>query len=475
MDPVALVPAAGRSMRMYPLKEKKPRALLDIEGKPLLQYTVEILRDQLHAKEMYLVIGEHDEQIKDYFQDGSHLEVDLNYIVQEKCKGIGHAVGLGEEYIDRPFFVILGDEMYINTNHKEMLSLLEKDFNVICAFKRDINKNMIKKNYTAEIEGNKILSLTEKPQSPTTGLLGVGTYVFDPIVFRYIKKAQPSPLRNEIEITDVINTIARTESGVYAFFLEGYYANINTLKDLNLATYEWRSSHFDEYSISVIIPAYNEEESIGVVMKDFDKGYEVVVADNNSTDRTAHIAEELKVKLVFEPLKGYGNALKCGLTNAKGDILIITEADASFKSKDLPKILEYLKECDLVVGTRTHRQFIDEGAHMDWFLRWGNVVLGKLVEVLWWGKGARFTDVGCTYRGVWKTAYERVKDRLESGGASFSVEMMIEMMKADMRVIEIPVGYYERYGGKSEHSAGRIQNIRTGLEMLSVIGKKRVK
>ena len=472
---VALIPAAGRGMRMYPLTKKKPKAMLTIDEKPILQYNLEILKE-LQVKEVHIVTGEHGTQIQEYFEDGSDFDLEINYITQERRKGIGHAIGLGEDYIDYPFFVILGDEMYINTNHKDMLELFENDFNALCAFKKVSDKTKIKKNYTADIQGNTVLSLIEKPQSPVSNLLGVGTYAFNPLVFDYIKRATPSPLRNEIEITDVIDTIARTKSKVYAFFLEGDYVNINKIEDLDQATYLWRSSRFDQYTTTVIIPAYNEQESIAQVVKDFsiEPVDEILVVDNNSTDRTVQIARKLNAKVVSEPAQGYGNALKRGLNHTEGDILIVTEADASFRSKDLPRILEYLKSADMVIGTRTAKELIEQGAHMDWFLQWGNKAMGNVVKILWWNKKAQFTDVGCTYRGIWKHAYNRIKDNLESEGAAFSVEMMIEMLKTDLKIVEIPVGYYQRHGGESKHSSTRLENVRTGLEMLFVILKKRI-
>ena len=133
----ALIPAAGRGMRMYPLTKEKPKAMLTIDGAPLLQYTLEMVRDHLQVTDVYVVIGEHGEQIREYFNDGSDFNLNITYITQKKRKGIGHAIGLGEEYIDSPFFVVLGDEMYMHTNHKSMLPLMEKDFSAVCAFKKE--------------------------------------------------------------------------------------------------------------------------------------------------------------------------------------------------------------------------------------------------------------------------------------------------------------------------------------------------
>ncbi|MBU6996720.1 MAG: glycosyltransferase [Theionarchaea archaeon] len=476
MTNVALIPAAGRGLRMYPITEKKPKAMLTIHGKPLLQYNLELLKTNLDCREVYIVTGEYGDQISSYFEDGSSLGLEINYITQKTPRGIGHAIGLGEEYIDTPFFVILGDEMYIDTNHQDMLSLFSRDFNAICAFQETDDLKAIQQNYTARLEGDRILSVIEKPGSPGTDLLGVGTYAFTPLIFDYIRNASPSSLRNEIEITDVIDTLAHQESKVYAFFLEGFYTNINTIHDLNRATYQWRRSHFDSYSISVVMPAYNEEASIKRVIDDFSRTpvAEIIVVDNNSVDGTAKIAEKEGARVVSEPRQGYGNALKCGMDAAKEDIVVITESDHSFRSKDLPSIVEQLKEADMVVGTRTSKSMIEQGANMDWFLRWGNRALGKLVSVLWCNKGASFTDVGCTYRGLWKWTYQRIRDNMRAEGAPFSVEMMVETLKADMTVTEIPVTYCRRRGGESKHSAGKVQNVKTGLRMLQVIMRKRL-
>ena len=73
----------------------------------------------------------------------------------------------------------------------------------------------------------------------------------------------------------------------------------------------------------------------------------------------------------------------------------------------------------MVIGTRTTRQMIEQGANMEGPLRWGNVLAGKLVELLWWGQEPRFTDLGCSYRAIWKDAYLKIRDRLQGIGPEF--------------------------------------------------------
>jgi UDP-N-acetylglucosamine diphosphorylase / glucose-1-phosphate thymidylyltransferase / UDP-N-acetylgalactosamine diphosphorylase / glucosamine-1-phosphate N-acetyltransferase / galactosamine-1-phosphate N-acetyltransferase len=111
---------------------------------------------------------------------------------------------------------------------------------------------------------------------------------------------------------------------------------------------------------------------------------------------------------------------------------------------------------------------------MDGLLRWGNVAVGKLIEALWWSLEPRLTDVGCTYRALWRDAYRRIRPYLTQDGPAFSPEMMIEVLRMEGRLIEIPVNYYRRRGGVSKHSTNRWQSMRTGLRMLRVILEKRL-
>jgi glycosyltransferase involved in cell wall biosynthesis len=256
--------------------------------------------------------------------------------------------------------------------------------------------------------------------------------------------------------------------------IKGQYINVNSVEDYNEANYSARTLNFKRCKVSVVVPAYNEEESIGYVIDDFlPRVHEVLVVNNSSQDRTAEIAREHGARVATVALKGYGDTIKHGLDHAVGDILIVTEADHSFRAKDLDKLLEYLKDADMVIGTRTTRELIVQGTNMRGLVRWGNVFVGKLVEAMWWSQEPRFTDVGCTFRGIWKEAWLKIRDRMQGVGPEFSPEMMIEILRARCRVIEIPVSYYPRASGESKHSANYWKISRTALRMLRTILRKR--
>lgn len=230
--------------------------------------------------------------------------------------------------------------------------------------------------------------------------------------------------------------------------------------------------------ISVIIPAYNEEATIGAVVSAFLQlpiVDEVLVVDNNCRDRTRVIAETAGARVVSESAPGYGHALRCGMDQAVGDLLVLTEADGSFFAADMVKFLAYANDCAMVLGTRTTRQMVGQGANMDFTLRWGNVVAAKILQLLWYiPMEPRLTDVGCTYRALKRETWQIIRAGTREAGPAFSPEMMCEVLRHRLRVIEIPVHYGRREGGESKHSRGLLRVARTALMMFRCIFRKRL-
>jgi len=231
-------------------------------------------------------------------------------------------------------------------------------------------------------------------------------------------------------------------------------------------------------TVTVIIPAYNEEATIGDVVTRFashESVDEVLVVDNNCRDRTAEIARDAGARVVAEANAGYGCALMRGMSEANGDFLVLVEADGSFRAQDLTKLLCYLPDCAMVLGTRTTRQMVQQGANMDFILRWGNVVAAKILELLWYiSLEPRLTDVGCTFRALHRDTFETIGPGLCEKGPAFSPEMICEALRNRLRVIEIPLHYGARGGGESKHSRGFFQICRTALSMFRCIFRKRL-
>jgi dTDP-glucose pyrophosphorylase len=448
--------------------------MLEAGGKPLLTRQLELLRDALGITDVYVIVGHLGEQIRTAYGDGGSLGLRLRYVENPAVdRGLGTALLAIEPHVREPFVLVLGDELYLQSNHAGLANIAGP-YTAVCALYPTDDVELIRKNYAVALGDGRITGLVEKPDTPPSPYAGCGTYIFHPDIFRDAHETLPSERTGRLELTDIIDHAARRGAPVLPFVLEGRYLNVNTVEDLNLANFFCRALDFDRHRVSVVIPAYNEAAAIGHVIRDFrEHADEIVVMDNRSADGTADIARALGAVVHSRPLRGYGDALRQGMDAATGDILVLVEADATFRAKDLGKLLEYLKDADMVIGTRTTRQLIEQGANMDGLLRWGNVVVGKLIEGLWWDREPRFTDVGCTYRAIWRDAYAKIREYLTRDDAAFSPEMMIEMLRVQGRVIEVPVSYYRRRGGASKHSANRWHSARTGMRMLRLILSKR--
>ena len=151
--------------------------------------------------------------------------------------------------------------------------------------------------------------------------------------------------------------------------------------------------------VSVVLMTYRERGSIRSVIEGFfGTGVvdQVLVVNNNAEPGTSEEVAKTGATEVVETRQGYGHAIRRGLTEANGDLVVLAEPDGTFRPEDIDKLLVYSDECDVVFGTRTTRELIWHGANMNWFLRWGNWGVGKMVEFLF--KTTHLSDIGCSYR-----------------------------------------------------------------------------
>lgn len=472
----ALLPAAGKGVRAYRKTRYVPKVMLEVDGKPLIQRNIELLRDTLDIRDVTVIVGYKAEQVQEAMGDGRQFGVRISYIeTPDVTRGLAHGISLARDYFqDSAFVTVLGDELYLDSNHGDLANLPSDGWDAVCGVSRTTDLEQIKRNYSVRMSGDRITNLVEKPSVLENNVLGCGTYLFTPAIFEAIERTPPSRRTGRVELTDAINTMA-ARGRVRRFWMSGSYFNINSVEDHSYAQYIARAARFAECRISLVIPAYNEEQSIGYVVRDFrDRVHEVLVVDNSSRDRTAAVARAAGARVETVQLTGYGDTIRWGLDHAEGDVLVVVEADHSFRARDLGKMLEYLKDADMVIGTRTTRELVEQGTNMRGPVRWGNVIVAKLVEALWWGRQSRFTDVGCTYRALWRDTWQRIRGRVRGSGPELSPEMMIAALQERQRIIEIPVSYHRRVGGESKHSANYLHVARTALRMLGTIALKRL-
>jgi glycosyltransferase involved in cell wall biosynthesis len=227
--------------------------------------------------------------------------------------------------------------------------------------------------------------------------------------------------------------------------------------------------------VSVVLMTYAERDSIREVIEGFfDLGVvdEVLVVNNNAQEGTAEEVEKTNARQVFESNQGYGHAIQRGLRESTGDLVALVEPDGTFLPADLLKLLAYSDECDMVLGTRTTRELIWKGSNMDFFLKWGNWAVAKLVEVLF--NTSHLSDVGCTYRLLDRRLADYVEENMRIGGSHAGPEIMMLTITSGARFVEIPVNYLPRVG-RSSVTGSRLVAFGLGLQMIGLILRFRLR
>ena len=199
---------------------------------------------------------------------------------------------------------------------------------------------------------------------------------------------------------------------------------------------------------SIVIPAYNEEESIGYVLARIPdpEQYEIIVVDGGSMDRTAEIAASFGATVIQELRRGYGRACAAGVNQAKGEWIVFMDGDGADDPTQIPELLEPLVagQADLVLGSRLAGP-IRAGA-MPWHQRIGNQLSARLIRILY---GVPVTDLS-PFRAV--NREKLLSLNMQEMTYGWPTEMMTKALQNHWTLIEIPVNHHPRYGGKSKIS-----------------------
>ncbi|MFQ5646200.1 MAG: glycosyltransferase family 2 protein [bacterium] len=222
------------------------------------------------------------------------------------------------------------------------------------------------------------------------------------------------------------------------------------------------------FKVEAIIPAYNEEASIGRVLDDLSRlGLDrILVVDNNSADRTAEVAGKHGAEVVFEPKRGYGQACWRGILalSPDTDVVLFLDADYSDYPEEAVHLLQpiYEEKADLVIGSR-----ILGNAEPSALLpqaRFGNWLAGVLINLLY---GYRYTDLG-PFRAIRRESLDKIG--MQDRGFGWTVEMQVKALKTGLKVREVPVSYRPRIG-KSKISGTFRGSVRAGHMILYTIFK----
>lgn len=221
----AVILAAGKGLRLMPITSSRPKPMIPLAGKPILEHTILGLKEA-GIREILLIVGYKESMIMEYFGNGKEkLNIKIEYFTQKEQLGTGHAAHLAKSFVDdEPFLLMYGDlmmdpvifkeiiEIYNDSKTEGLISLLEvdnpQDYGIISL----TNDGFVKK-------------ITEKPSSDLNlgNLANAGIYIFDPLIFEAIEKTEKS-IRGEYEFTDSMQILINQLNGkIIGYNIKDYF------------------------------------------------------------------------------------------------------------------------------------------------------------------------------------------------------------------------------------------------------------
>ncbi len=219
----------------------------------------------------------------------------------------------------------------------------------------------------------------------------------------------------------------------------------------------------------LIIPAYNEETSIGLVLDSLPKNLlnQIIVVDNNSDDSTARVAAQFGAQVVREERRGYGSACLKGISELSPDteIVVFLDGDFSDHPQELPDLIKPIIEesADMVIGSRMRG--IREPGALFGVAYWGNRLAVFLIRVFW---GFSYTDLG-PFRAIRYQALKKIGMCDQDFG--WTVEMQIKAIRHGLKIKEVPVSYRKRVG-ESKITGTLSGTVKAGTKILYTIAKQ---
>jgi UDP-N-acetylglucosamine diphosphorylase/glucosamine-1-phosphate N-acetyltransferase len=201
----AVILAAGEGNRMRPLTYNRPKVMLPIANKPIIEHLL-VEAEKAGIKDFIFIVGYHDEQIRNYFGSGDRWGVNIKYSTQRKQLGTADALRMIEGMVDGRFLMLNGD---IIVNQKDIKSLTSKDNNTMSLFEVDNTEGL----GLVEIENDRVVRIHEKVGKPPSNLANAGMYLFTPDIFAAISQTPTSP-RGEYELTDSLQLLIDQGSSV---------------------------------------------------------------------------------------------------------------------------------------------------------------------------------------------------------------------------------------------------------------------
>jgi len=215
--------------------------------------------------------------------------------------------------------------------------------------------------------------------------------------------------------------------------------------------------------VSVIIPTLNEAGNIAEALETIDRELaypkEIIVVDGNSTDGTLDIVRGANCKVIVEPRRGYGLALRRGMKEAKGDVVIMVDGDGTYEVRHINQLLERMvaTDAEMCLATRMY----DPNKAMGFFNFVGNKLITFCFNMVY---KQNLSDSQSGFRAISHSAIEKVD--FKETDMAFATEMLIKFAHKGFKMVEVPSSYKLRKYGKT-----KLRPINSGIEILTTIVK----
>jgi glycosyltransferase involved in cell wall biosynthesis len=213
--------------------------------------------------------------------------------------------------------------------------------------------------------------------------------------------------------------------------------------------------------VSVVIPTLNEagniREALTTIGKELAYPKEIIVVDGDSTDGTKEIVKETNCRLIIEPRRGYGIALKTGMKHAKGDVVVMVDGDGTYEVKHINLLLETMikNDAEMCLATRMY----DPNKAMGFMNFIANKIMTFCFDILFM---QFLSDTQSGFRAISHASIEKVE--LNEEDMAFATEMLVKFAKKGFKMVEVPSFYKHRKYGKT-----KLRKIKSGVEIFTTM------
>lgn len=233
---IGIIPAAGSGIRARPYTYELHKGMFLIDGKPNIERHIELMRDDLKIEEVVIILGYMGDTIREYFGDGTDRGVRIQYVENQHLdKGWAWSVLLAKPYMaGRNGCVMLADEFYLDSNLGELAEFDLDTYSVAFPVKSVDDEALIKKNFSVERDGPRVIRLVENPVALPNDLLGMASFLIREDVMVELDAAFETG-RTNLDFVTFVDDLIRAGHTVGAFDMEGGYRNLNDVASMEAA------------------------------------------------------------------------------------------------------------------------------------------------------------------------------------------------------------------------------------------------